>query len=101
MANEAQKLSFAQGVQNLANQLAKFQDAYDDAAGIQTTKGWATTGSDPIVDSDVESLGITAAQLNSFLSTLRTRFDQLMGGQTVSAVVAGRSITDAMRSDLS
>lgn len=100
MADQAQKLAFTQHVQNLANELAAFQDAYTDAFNVQTARGWAPGGADPIIDADIVTANITAAELNSFLSTLRTRFVALMGGQTVTGLVNGRSVTDAIRSDM-
>jgi len=100
MAEQAQKIMFAQKVQNLANALAELQDDWTDAANVQVARDWDPGGTDPIVDADIESLAITAAQLNAYLSTLRTRFVQLMSGQTVVGVVAGRSVTDAIRSDI-
>jgi hypothetical protein len=100
MADQTQKLAFAQHVQNLANELASFQDRWTDAFNVQTAREWDPGGDDPITDEDIAGANITAAQLNSFLSTLRTRFVSLMSGQTVSGVVAGRSVTDTIRSDL-
>ena len=100
MAEAVQKTQYVQHVQNLANELAAFQDKWNDAFNVQVARGWDPGGADPIIDADISSANITAAQLNSFNSTLRTRFVQLMGGQTVVGVVAGRSVTDAIRSDL-
>ena len=100
MPDQAQKKQYAQVVQNMANELAAFQDKWTDAYNIQVAREWDPGGDDPIIDADLEGTNITAAQLNSFMSTLRTRFVQLMSGQTVSGVVAGRSVTDAIRSDL-
>lgn len=100
MADQAQKLQYAQHCQNLANSLAKFQDEWTGAYNVQVARGWDAGGNDPIIDGDIEGANITAAQLNSFMSTLRTRFVLLMSGQTVTGVVAGRSVTDTIRSDL-
>lgn len=100
MAEQAQKLAYTQHVQNLANALAEFQDDWTDAYNVQVARGWDPGGEDPIIDADIAGANITAAQLNSFMSTLRTRFVSLMSGQTVTGVVAGRSVTDAIRSDL-
>jgi len=100
MADQAQKLQYAQHVQNLANDLAEFDNAYTDTFNIQVARGWDPGGADPILDSDIAGANITAAELNSFLSTLRTRFVQLMSGQTVVGVVNGRSVTNAIRSDM-
>jgi hypothetical protein len=100
MADSAQKKAFAQNIQNMANELAALQDRWTGAYNVQVARGWDPGGLDPIIDSDIEGASITAAQLNSFLSTLRLRFTQLMSGQAVVGVVAGRSVTDAIRSDL-
>ena len=100
MSEQAQKKAFAQSIQNMANELASFQDRWTDAYNVQVAREWDPGGDDPIIDADIADANITAAQLNSFLSTLRTRFVQLMSGQTVVGVVAGRSVTDAIRSDL-
>ena len=100
MADQEQKQTFVQHVQNLANELAKFQDDYTDAFNVQTARGWAPGGADPIIDADITGTSITAAELNSFLSTLRTRFAALMGGLTVTGLVNGRTVTDAIRSNM-
>ena len=100
MADEAQKKQYAQVVQNMANELAAFQDKWTGAYNVQVARGWDAGGLDPIIDADLEGTNITAAQLNSFMATLRTRFVSLMSGQTVTGLVAGRSVTDAIRSDL-
>lgn len=100
MAEQAQKIAFTQRVQNMANALADLQDEWTGAYNVQVAREWDPGGDDPIIDADIESLAITAAELNAFLSTLRTRFAQLMSGATVVGVVAGRSVTDAIRSDI-
>ena len=100
MADSAEKKAFAQHVQNIANELAALQDKWTDAYNVQVAREWDAGGDDPIIDADIEGASITAAQLNSFLSTLRLRFVQLMSGTIPTAAVAGRSITDAIRSNL-
>ena len=100
MAEQAQKLAFTQKVQNLANMTVYLQDKLAEAYDVQVSRGWDPGGADPIVNTDIEAAAITAAELNSYLSTFRTRFQQLMSGQTVVGVVNGRSVSNTIRSDI-
>lgn len=65
------KLDFAQNIQNFNTQLAElFKDA-PDLEGVYFDRGYNGGGSDPITDSDLTGLGITAAQLGDGITLLQ------------------------------
>jgi hypothetical protein len=74
-----------------------------DLYSICLANGWQSGGGDPIVNNDIPSgLGLTAAQLNSFIATFAYRWDRMMQGATLGAsdTVAGQTICNIMRTDI-
>jgi hypothetical protein len=98
------KLRFAQIVQQEAS---SFFTSYLRLKQLNETylaRKWNSGANDAIVDADLTggsiNLGISAAQLESYISTLFSRINNVMTNQTVTTAVDGTAITDAIRSDM-
>lgn len=81
----SRKFQYAQQVQAICTDLAQAIDAAADAYSVYFDRGYNSGGSDPIGDSDVVGLEITAAQLGSFI----TLAEQLNNFANNSAVTQG------------
>lgn len=66
--NMSQKLTFASKAQERATALAQNADLIIDQISVFYDRGYNVGGVDPIVDGDLTSLGITAAQLTAFIT---------------------------------
>jgi hypothetical protein len=59
----SRKFQFAQAVINYITSVAQAADGGTDARSVFNDRGYNPGGTDPIIDSDVEGLEITAAEL--------------------------------------
>jgi len=83
MAASLKKTRFAQRMIDLHQKLA---DVADNAADIEKEYfdlGYDSGGSDPIIDTDIENLGITAAAITSGITMLQ-QCDKLFTNQATT-----------------
>jgi hypothetical protein len=96
MAN--QKEIFAQKAQEAATTLAQVGDRLDDLVTVYFDRGYNSGGANGIDDSDLTSLGITAAQLGGLI-TLAQQLSNFRNNQAVTT--ADYDVTlNALRTDV-
>lgn len=92
-----QKVLFAQRMQAACTQLAQVADAYADMFTVYFDRGYDAAGANPIVDDDLTSLGITAANIAAGM-TLAEQIQHFLNNQ--AALVSDYDQTlNALRTD--
>lgn len=79
----SQKESFVQKLQGAATQLAQTADVFVDLETVYFDRGYNTGGANAIGDVDIESTGLTAAQVASLI-TLGQQLTNFLNNQTVT-----------------
>lgn len=94
----ASKIEYAKRVQAVNTTIAKLFLDTKDLDSVYFSEGFDGAGSDPIIDGDLISLGITAAEL----ALGATLFQQIQNLRNNAAVTAAdyQSTVNALRSDL-
>jgi hypothetical protein len=82
--NMATKITFGTQAQLDATTLAQVADKLANLESVYFDRGYNGGGSDPIADVDVESLGITAADLAALI-TLIQQFNNFLGNVAVTS----------------
>ena len=101
MADSAQKYTFLQRAQNIANLMATLDAAIKDAGQVLVNQGWNQGGADPITAADIPAdAGFTVAEALAFFTTAG-KFNTLMNGNAVTADANTRANVDRMRSSFS
>ncbi len=97
----ADKIKFSEQCQTFSTTLAQLFKQAPDLEGVYFDEGFNGGGSDPIVDGDIVSLGITAADLSAFITVAQQlqKFDIGNGGDPVITADYGSSV-NAMRTDV-
>jgi hypothetical protein len=92
------KLSFASKAQLVCNAIGNIYSDSEDLRSAYFDRGYNSGGGDPITDNDVQSLGITAADISSYI----TMAEQISNFIENLAVVQGDygSTTNKMRNDI-
>lgn len=92
------KVTFAQVVQSSATALDDLIDSTDDIVKAFFDRGYNVGGADPLVDADFTSLGITAANISSFI----TLAQQLSNFRSNLAVTQGdyQATLNKLRTDI-
>jgi hypothetical protein len=93
------KQAFANKMIDTAMQLGALRRQMRDYATVYNHRGWQGGGANSITDADLADLGITALQLELFVSSLNQRLDQMMTGQAIEPI-QGDNIIDDLRVDL-
>ena len=96
--NMATKLTFATQAQSDATTLAALGESLDAVVGVYFDRGYDSGGSDPIADIDIESLGITAADLAAMV-TLAQQLANFLGNAAV-ATADYQATINTIRTDL-
>lgn len=96
--NMANKIEFAKKVQAVNTTIAQLFLDTKDLDSVYFSEGFDGAGSDPIIDADITSLGITAVEL----AAGDTLFQQIQNLRNNNAVVTGdyQSTVNALRADL-
>ena len=92
-ADLARKKAYIATLMNVATLFAELDIISTSEGKYIINKKWV---SNPITDADVESYGVTAADVANFF-TLMTQFTRLMTNQTTTPL-EGRKFADMMRS---
>ena len=101
MADSAQKYTFLQRAQNIANMMATLDAAIKDAGSVLTNQGWNAAGADPITAVDIpETAGFTVAEALAFF-VVAGKYNTFMNGGALSADATVRAAIDRMRSSFS
>ena len=101
MADSAQKYTFLQRAQNIANMMAILDAAIKDAGSVLVNQGWNAGGADPIVSADIPAeAGFTVAEALAFF-TPAAKYNNLMNGSAIAADANTRANIDRMRSSFS
>ena len=87
----SKKLQMALWLENLATQLSKLHSEMERASDIWDDKGYASGGTNPIVDGDITGHDITAAQL-ALMITLINNFDKFWTNQVPTQNTYGDTI---------
>lgn len=94
----ASKLTFAEQAQTSATTMSDLSDRLTDLYSVYFDRGYNSGGSNPIVDDDLASLGITAVQLGNMM-TLAEQFANFLNN--IAATQADYDTTlNAMRTDV-
>ncbi len=91
----SKKLDFAKRCLEIATQLALARDQIATLGRVYGDRAYAVA--DAITDADVDSLGITAAQLTALLA-LAAQFNRLMANQAVTTI-NGDATVNVLRTD--
>ncbi len=91
----SKKLDFAKRCLEIATQLAQARDQIATLGRVYGDRAYA--GVNAITDADLDSLGITAAQLSAFM-TLAANFAKMMNNQAVTAF-PGDATVNVLRTD--
>jgi len=94
----ANKIEFAKKVQAISTTIAQLYLDTKDLDSVYFTQSFDGSGADPIIDADIASLGITAAEV----AAGDTLFQQIQNLRNNAAVTAGdyQSTVNALRDDL-
>jgi hypothetical protein len=79
----ASKITFTQQAQDTVTNIGKAMQVAEDLSKTYFDRGYNSGGSNPIIDSDVNQLGITAANVASFI-TLAQQLINLFGNVSVT-----------------
>jgi hypothetical protein len=96
--NMATKITWSTQAQADATTLAQVADKLANLETVYFDRGYDSGGGDPIVDGDVVSLGITAAQLGSLI-TLIQQLNNFLGNSAVTAADYDSTL-NAVRKDV-
>lgn len=96
--NMATKLIFTERAQVEATILAQLGDKLVDLESVYFDRGYDAGGSNPIVDVDIESLNITAAQLAALI-TLAQQMSNFLGNLAVTQADYDATL-NAVRTDI-
>ncbi len=94
----ANKISFAEKAQDISTRLANIFDEATDLRSVYFDRGYNDVGSDPIIDGDISSLGITAANIASF-TTMAEQLANFANNAPVSADDYDATV-NALRTDI-
>ena len=94
----ANKIEFAKNVQAINTTIAQLFLGTKDLDSVYFSEGFDGAGTDPIINADIVSLGITAAELGLGI----TLFQQIQNLRNNEAVTTGdyQATVNALRSDL-
>lgn len=97
----ADKIKFSEQGQAFCTALAALFKNAPDLEGVYFDEGFNDVGGDPIADIDIESLGITAADVEAFITVAQQlqKFDIGDGGDPVATANYGASV-NRMRTDV-
>ena len=85
------KINFTIRMQELVTALANVQDQVPDDWQLFFDRGYNSGGANPIVDGDISSTGLTAAQVESAI-TLYENLDKFLSGTAVSQAVYRQTV---------
>lgn len=94
----AKKLTFASKAQSLATILAQASNDLDDLVTVYFDEGFNGVGADPIANGDIESLGITALELENMI-TFAEQFNDFLNTSAVATLDRDPTL-NAMRTDV-
>lgn len=94
----ATKLTFTEQAQKSATIFAQLGDKLADLESVYFDRGYDGGGSNPIIDDDIVSLNITAAQLASLI-TLAQQLSNFLGNLAVTQADYDATL-NAVRSDI-
>jgi len=92
------KITFAADAQEVCNSLGKALNDCDNLFSTFFDRGYNSGGGDPIIDGDIASLKITAADLGGFIN-LAEQINKLMNNLAVTQSDWG-SVVNKMRTDI-
>ncbi len=97
----ADKIKFTEQAQGWCTSLATLFKEAPDFEGVYFDEGFNDIGSNPIIDEDVESLGVTAANVEAFITVAQQlrKFDIGDVGDPVATANYGASV-NRMRRDV-
>lgn len=92
------KVAFAEEAQNLCTELAGLSERFQSSFQTFFNRGYDGQGSDPIVDADLTSLGITAANIGAFI-TLAENINKFLDNQSPFSSLYRDTVND-LRTDI-
>jgi hypothetical protein len=96
--NMADKIKFSSKAQALATTLAQASNELDDLVTVYFDEGFNGGGSDPIIDGDIVSLGITAVELGNMI-TFAQQFNDFLNNAAVATLDRDPTL-NAIRTDV-
>ena len=98
MSDQSMKQTYARQLQTDAGAIAAIRQILDDRKGVYFDRGYNSGGSNPITDSDVSDLDLTAAQVGSWI-TLIEQLEKFFTNQAVTTADYDATLS-TMRRDI-
>jgi hypothetical protein len=96
--NMSNKITFVNTLKGLVTDLAKVSDTIPDMVQVYFDRGYNAAGDDPIVDADLEAIGLTAADVAS-IATLMQNYEKFVEGDDTLVDTVYRVTMNKFRTD--